>query len=165
MIRFAKLIRTIKSYLVEVSSIGGNTQNRFISPKGLYSKPKNENAIIINLANGENQDVVLCLQKDIELEDNDVYLTDDKNFIHFKYENGIIFVKGDTVFDDNVIINGSLIVKGAIVSETSVTAPKVDGTTNVLSGGLDFNEHGHAQSSDSNGDAQEDTNTPKNVSL
>lgn len=163
MIRFARILRTIKSYLVEIISIGGNTQNRLVSPKGLYSKPKNENAIVINLANGENQDVVMCIQKDVDLEDNDVYLTDDRNFIHFKYENGIIFIKGDSVFDDDVQINGSLTVKGAIVSETSMTAPKVEGTTNVISASLDFNDHGHAQGNDNNGDAQEDTDTAKDV--
>lgn len=92
MIRFGKILRTIKSYLVEVSGIGGVTQNRFISPKGLYSKPVDEKAIVINLANGTNQDVVMSIQKDINLQDNDVYLTDDKSFIHFHFKDGDIEV-------------------------------------------------------------------------
>ena len=107
MIRFAKLIRSIKSYLVEITSIGGNTQNRFISPKGLYSKPKNEKAIIINLANGANQDVVIALQKDIELQDGDVYVTDDKSYIHFHFKDGTIEMKTKKLIQntDEHIIN------------------------------------------------------------
>lgn len=93
MIRFAKITRMVKKFLCEVTGIGGTTQNRFISPKGLYSKPKGENAIVINLSNGTNQDVVLALQKDIELEDGDVYVTDDKSYIHFHFKDGTIEVK------------------------------------------------------------------------
>lgn len=93
MIRFATITRMIKSFLTEVSGIGGTTQNRFISPKGLFSKPKNEKAIVLNLARGANQDVVLALQKDIELEDGDVYVTDDKSYIHFHFKDGTIEVK------------------------------------------------------------------------
>lgn len=90
MIRMATITRMIKSFLTETISIGGTTQNRFINPKGLYSKPKNEKAIIINLAGGANQDVVMALQKDIELEDGDVYVTDDKSYIHFHFKDGSI---------------------------------------------------------------------------
>ena len=90
MIRMATIVRMIKSFLTETISIGGTTQNRFISPKGLYSKPKSEKAIIINLAGGANQDVVMALQKDIELEDGDVYITDDKSYIHFHFKDGSI---------------------------------------------------------------------------
>lgn len=93
MIRFATIKRMIKSFLTEVSGIGGTTQNRFISPKGLFSKPKNEKAIVLNLSNGANQDVVLALQKDIELQDGDVYVTDDKSYIHFHFKDGTIELK------------------------------------------------------------------------
>lgn len=93
MIRMATITRMIKSFLTETISIGGTTQNRFINPKGLYSKPKNEKAIIINLADGANQDVIMALQKDIELEDGDVYVTDDKSYIHFHFKDGTIELK------------------------------------------------------------------------
>ena len=92
MIRMATIVRMIKSFLTETISIGGTTQNRFISPKGLYSKPKSEKAIIINLAGGANQDVVMALQNDVELEDGDVYITDDKSYIHFHFKDGSIDV-------------------------------------------------------------------------
>ncbi len=92
MIRMATIVRMIKSFLTETISIGGTTQNRFISPKGLYSKPKSEKAIIINLAGGANQDVVMALQKDIDLQDGDVYVTDDKSYIHFHFKDGSIDV-------------------------------------------------------------------------
>jgi hypothetical protein len=149
MIRFAKIKRMIKSFLTEITSIGGVTQNRFISPKGLFSKPKDENAIVINLSNGANQDVVLALQKDVDLQDGDVYLTDDKNFIHFKFKQGIIEIQGDAVFDDNVTIKKDLTVNGKIVCDTtieagiSVTAPNVIGSTDVAGGGISLKSHTH----------------------
>jgi len=107
MIRMATITRMIKSFLTETISIGGTTQNRFISPKGLYSKPKSEKAVIINLAGGANQDVVMALQKDIELEDGDVYVTDDKSFIHFHFKDGTIEVKTKKIIHnvDEFIIN------------------------------------------------------------
>ena len=149
MIRFAKIKRMIKSFLTEITSIGGVTQNRFISPKGLFSKPKDENAIVINLSNGANQDVVLALQKDVDLQDGDVYLTDDKNFIHFKFKQGIIEIQGDTIFDDNVTIKKDLTVNGKIVCDTtieagtSVTTPNVVGSTDVTGGGISVKSHTH----------------------
>ncbi len=159
--RLAKISRVIKSFLTETTSIGGTTQNRFVSPKGLFSKPKNENAIVINLSNGTNQDVVLALQKDVDLQDGDVYLTDDINFIHFKFKEGIIEIQGDTIFNDNVTVKKDLTVNGKIVCVTSieagttidagtamtagisVTAPQVTGSTGVSSGGIEFNAHLH----------------------
>jgi len=138
MVRFGIVKRTIKSFLVEVLGLGGVTQNRFISPKGLYSKPKNEKAIVINLSNGNNQDVIMALQKDIELKDGDVYLTDDKNFIHFKYNDGIIEIKGDTIFDDNVTIKKDLTVNGNINCNKTITA-----STDVVGGGISLKSHTH----------------------
>ena len=138
MIRFAIIKRMVKSFLTEITSIGGTTQNRFISPKGLFSKPQSENAIVINLSNGENQDVVLALQKDIDLQDGDVYLTDDKNFIHFKFKEGIIEIQGDTIFDDNVTIKKDLTVNGNINCDKTITA-----STNVVGGGISLKTHTH----------------------
>lgn len=149
MIRFASITRMVKSFLVEIKSIGGTTQNRFVSPKGLFSKPKGENAIVINLSNGTNQDVVIALQKDIELNDGDVYLTDDNNYIHFKFKEGIIEIQGDTIFNDNVTIKKDLTVNGKIVCDTtieagiSVTAPNVIGSTDVTGGGISVKTHQH----------------------
>lgn len=91
--RFGIITRMIKSFLAEVKSIGGTTQNRFISPKGLYSKPINEKSIIIRIGSGNNQDLTMALQKDIELNDGDVYVTDDKSYIHFNFASGGIKVK------------------------------------------------------------------------
>ncbi len=115
--RWGKIKRAIKSFLVEVSGLGGTTQNRLISPKGLFSKPKKENAIVINLSNGNNQDVVLALQKDVELQDGDVYLTDDKNYIHFKFKDGTIEIKGDLLVEGTItagtdVITNNISLKG-----------------------------------------------------
>lgn len=184
--RFAKIERTIKSFLVEVLGIGGSTENRLISPKGIYSKPKKETAIVLNLANGTNQDVVLCLQKDIELEDNDVILTDDRNYIHFKYKNGIIEIQGDTVFNDGVTMLKDLRVKGKIICDTdievgqNITAQGVCGagsfagatggavvsdsnfetTADVKAGNVSLKTHPHSQGVDSAGDTQQNVSAP-----
>lgn len=145
MIRFGKIIRTIKSYLVEVSGIGGVTQNRFISPKGLYSKPVNEKAIVINLANGANQDVVLSIQKDIELKDGDVYLTDDKSFIHFHFKDGNMTVKTNHMdFEaktvhfktERVDFDGSVFNNGTPIDDTHT---HLQNNGNDAGGGVDTN--------------------------
>ena len=50
--RFTIIKKTVKSYLVRVLGLGGETENRFISPKGLFSKPKDENGIVISMNGG-----------------------------------------------------------------------------------------------------------------
>lgn len=155
MIRFAIINRMIKSFLAEMQSIGGTTQNRFISPKGLFSKPKKENAIIINLSNGNNQDVILALQKDIELEDGDVYVTDDKSFLHFHFKDGNITLKTKKLICD--------------VDQFELNAQKFDINncdTNFNNGSVKHNNttiddtHTHSQNADSAGNTQAETNTP-----
>lgn len=93
MIRFGFIKRMVSSILAEIRGLGGITHNRLISPKGLYSKPWGEDALIIPLSGGNNQDVVFALQKEKKLKDGDVCLTDDKSFIHFKFKDGGIEVK------------------------------------------------------------------------
>jgi len=102
MVRFAKIKRMISAILAEVVGLGGTTQNRMVSVKGVYSKPRGENSLVIPLSRGNNQDVVFVLQKEVELDDGDVYLTDDKNHIHFRYSGDHIHISGDTIFADNV---------------------------------------------------------------
>ena len=155
MIRFGIIKRAIKSFLVEILGIGGTTQNRFISPKGLYSKPKNEKALVINLSNGSNQDVVMALQKDIELKDGDVYVTDDKSYIHFHFSDGGISLKTKKltynlnefeVNADNININGAAtLFTGGSVKHNGIA---IDGT------------HIHSQGGDSAGHGQANTNPP-----
>ena len=157
MVRFGYVVRAIKSYLVEVSGLGGVTQNRFISPKGLFSKPHNEKAIVINLANGANQDVVMALQEDVELKDGDVYVTDDKSYIHFHFEEGGITVKSKKIVYD--------------VNEFELNAIRfsVNGAeVNVMGGSVKHNgkdigdTHKHGQGNDSSNNAQQDTTPPIN---
>lgn len=130
MIRFGFIKRMIKSFLGEVSSIGGTTQNRVISPKGIYSKPVNENALIINLSNGTNQDVVLAIQKDIELESGDVVVTDDKSTIHFKYKTGEIEIKAQKlIINANIETVGTITNNGVDIGSTHTHTGDSGGTT------------------------------------
>ena len=155
MARFGIIKRTIKSFLVEVLGIGGTTQNRFISPKGLYSKPKDEKAIVINLSNGRNQDVIMALQKDVELKNGDVYVTDDESYIHFHFEDGGISLKTKKLtydLDEFEINAGKLNVNGADVLFTGGSV-KHNGTA------ID-DTHIHSQGADSAGNAQANTNPP-----
>ena len=119
------------------------------------------------------------VNKDKYLQDGDVYLTDDVNYIHFKFKDGIIEIQGDTIFNDNVTIKKDLTVNGKIVCDTSieagttidagtaitagasVTAPQVTGSSGVSSGGIEFNAHIHPQGADAGGDAQQNTGTPQ----
>ena len=128
----------IRAALAEVRSVGGTTQDRFISPKGLYSKPKGENALLLQLSKGNHQNVVLAVQKDITLDDGDVYVTDDRNYIHFKYSGGVIHIKGDTIFADNVKIEKDLHVQGAITCDTTIEA------TQSIKAGTDVEAVGNA---------------------
>ena len=109
MIRFAKVTRMVSNILAEIKGIGGTTQNRMVSLKGLYSKPKGENAVVIPLSKGNNQDVIFVLQKEVDLDDGDVYLTDDKSYIHFHFNGDSIELKTkDLVFNvDTFKVNAS----------------------------------------------------------
>jgi len=155
MARFGIIKRTIKSFLVEVLGIGGTTQNRFISPKGLYSKPKNEKAIVINLSNGNNQDVIMALQKDIELKDGDVYVTDDKSYIHFHFEDGEISLKTKKLtydLDEFEVNAGKVNINGA---DTLFTGGSVKHNGTAID-----DTHTHSQGADSAGNGQVNTNPP-----
>jgi hypothetical protein len=52
-----------EQYISEVTGLGGVTQDRMVSPKGLYSNPVNEDAIVIPLLEGSSQDIILAIQK------------------------------------------------------------------------------------------------------
>ena len=128
--RFGIIKRMVKKFLGEVESIGGVTHNRVISPKGIYSKPVNENALIINLAKGTNQDVVIAIQKDVELEDGDVMVTDNNSYIHFKFNSGEIEIKATKVtIKGNVETFGTLKNNGVNVGSTHTHTGDSGGTT------------------------------------
>lgn len=155
--RYGTIIRTVKSFLVEVLGLGGTTQNRLISPKGLYSKPKNEKAIIINLANSRNQDIVMALQKDIELEDGDVYITDDLSYLHFHFADGNITLQTKKLIynvEEFELNAGKLNVNNCDVSFAGGSI-KQDGVT------ID-NTHTHEQNSGDHFGAGATTTAPNN---
>jgi len=142
-IRFGYIVRMVKSFLAEVKGIGGVTHNRFVSPKGLYSKPKDEKAVVINLSEGVNQDIILAIQKDVELEDGDVILTDDKSYIHLHFNgNGISLKTKDLVFDvdtfkvnaNRVDFNGCSIKNDGVVIDNTHVHPQNNG--NDFGGGV-----------------------------
>ena len=81
---------------------------------------------------------MIAIQKDIELKNGDVILTDDNNFIHFHFKDGTIEIKGDTTFDDNVTILKDLTVKGNINCDKTITAK-----TDVVGGGKSLKSHTH----------------------
>lgn len=127
MIRFGFIKRMVSSILAEIRGLGGITQNRLVSPKGLCSKPRGGDALIISLLGGNNQDVVFALQKEKELKDGDVYLTDDKSFIHFKFKDGGIEVNTTKIefnVDEFIVNAGSSEFNSGIVKNDGVSIDK-----------------------------------------
>lgn len=88
--RFGKIKRMVKSILAEYEDIGATVQNRYVSPKGLYAKPTHENALIVPLSKGTSQDIIFALQDEVDLNDGDVVLTDDKSTIHLHFDGNMI---------------------------------------------------------------------------
>lgn len=132
---FGNLIRMVSSLVAEVKRLGGVTQTRYISPKGLYAKPKGENAVIIDMNGGNSQDVLLALQKEVDLKDGEVILTDDKSYIKFTFQDGGIEVstKKLTIRALVEIFGGSVKHNGKDIGE-SHAHPQNDG--NHFGGGV-----------------------------
>lgn len=114
--RFGTVTRMVSSLVAEVKGMGGTVQNRFISPKGLYSKPKGDDAVIIPLSKGNAKDVILVLQREKELDDGDVILTDDASYIHFHFNGQSIEVKtAELVLNaDKLVVNGDTEFNGSV---------------------------------------------------
>ena len=109
MIRFGKIKRMILSKLAEILSSGGITQDIFISPYGIYSSPlPDSNCLIIPLANGNNQDIILALQPQQSLKPGDVVNTDGKSYILFDYQSGNITIQTNNlnIISDTLKHNG-----------------------------------------------------------
>jgi len=100
---FWSRVTSIKdSYKLKLDVITGVINSTFIAPFGLYSKPKKgTKAITIKHDNNANSTVTIPLHDGtkllIKLHDDDVILTDNKSFIHFKYKDGGIDIKSKTI--------------------------------------------------------------------
>lgn len=130
MVRFGKISKMVNAFIAQVQGLGGITQNKIISPKGLYSKPVNSDSLVLNLSAGGNQDVVLPLQLPVQLGDGDICLTDDKSMITLKYsEGGITITTKNIQFDcDNFIVNSETV---AFKSANITSGGKPIGATHV----------------------------------
>ena len=127
MIFKAKLLRMLSDFKCEIFSFGGNTINRMISVKGLYSRPKNENSLAITDLDNHSDRYVLPLQNDkklsVSLKDGDVLLQDDSGtYIHFDFNNGNLNI--------NVVNNLDVTTGGTTTFSSGgnfkVTAPRID---------------------------------------
>ena len=116
MMRFGRISRMISRYLAEVKGLGGVTQNRLVSPKGLYSNPRGEDAIVIPLLDGVSQDIVLAIQKPTGLGVGDVVLTDDRNTIHLKFDGREIVIKTKhlSIVSDKIDMKGDVSITGDV---------------------------------------------------
>jgi len=156
MLRLSNLIRSIGNKRVEVNGLGGTTQNVLISPKGLYSKPNNEKAVAIPLSSGNNQDMVLALQKPVDMGDGDVVLTDDKSAVYISYNGESITLSAKSIIAKselfsidttsatinasslnitaNTSINGNVAVNGIVAIQGSISNNGIDiGSTHIHS--------------------------------
>ncbi len=112
MIKNGIIKRIIGFMKAEIESLGGITQNRMASIKGLYSKPNKEACLMLKLNNGNNQTVAIPLQEPINgLNDNDIILTDGKSSVYFNFNNGglKIMTKNLTIKADSVKFEGGSI--------------------------------------------------------
>ncbi len=100
--------KIIEKFKAEYSSNGGVIHGRLVCPKGILSRPKEEKALGLRIENSGNQRLIMPLQKDEELRDGDVKITNDKSYmlLDFKDET-IIFKSKKVVFKDcEIIIDG-----------------------------------------------------------
>lgn len=77
--------RMLNRFKCEIQTMGGIIKQRMISPKGLYSKPLENDAV--SIFQNPSKQYVIPLQNDkkllVELRDNDVILQDDESYIYF----------------------------------------------------------------------------------
>lgn len=112
MIKNGFIKRMISFVRAEIESLGGITQNRMVSIKGLYSKPQKEACLVFNLNNGKNQNVIIPIQEPIDgINDNDIILTDGESSVYFDFKNGNlkIMTKNLTIKADSVKFEGGSI--------------------------------------------------------
>ena len=131
-IKKAIVKRFVKLGQYAVDSLGGETKAHYISPKGLYSKSIRENGLLLQIIEDEGNKFVIPLQKPVELGDGDIIITDDKNYIKFNYKSGILDIKGDSIFQNNVTVNGIAVMSVSIDSPSYKTNGEV-GTTGTFS--------------------------------
>jgi len=134
MIRFAKVRRMINSFVSEVSGLGGVTQNRFVRPEGLDSNPQGEEAIVIPLLDGVSQDIILAIQKPVDLLPGDVLVTDDKSTIHLKFDGKEIAIKTKllSIVADDITIDAN---KMTVTAETDfIGNVKITGDVDITGG-------------------------------
>ena len=94
----------VNRFRCEVETMGGKIKQRMISPKGLYSRPKECDSV--SLFQNPSKQYVIPLQNDkkllIELKDNDVIVQDDKSYIYFDYEGESINIESN----NNINVRG-----------------------------------------------------------
>jgi len=107
-LRFGFIKKMISPTVAEVGDVGGDLQETMISLKGVYSKPREGDCIILPAMNGETQNILIPIQDFVELENGDTYYTDEKSYIHMQYKDGDIkiFTKKLTIDAEvNLTIN------------------------------------------------------------
>ena len=110
---YINIIRQTNEKTYEVENLGGNTQNDIISPKGLYSSPQNEKGLTLNV-NGSDSQIILPLQKHIELQPGDVCITNGKSNILLSFADDTIKINSENIdfnstdmnINSNVNFNG-----------------------------------------------------------
>ena len=127
MVIFNKIKSIVKTGIALCDFYSENIKLNIINIKGIYSKPKNETSLVLNVGNSRSKKVVICLQKHINnLNDGDVILTNDKSEILLCYNDNTINIKGEVTFNDNVIFNNNVIIKGNLTIKGSVINTGID---------------------------------------
>lgn len=125
-LKFGFIKNMLSPTVAQIEDIGGEVQETIISPKGLYSKPVETDAVNMPVMDGETQMAVMPIQDFIDwIKDRDVILTDDKSYIHFQYEDGKLKISADAELD--IYANKKITVTS--LEEIEMIAPKVKVTS------------------------------------
>ncbi len=127
-----KIKAIVKDIIVDVALIGkGATKERFFYPKGLYSNPKESKGLRIGLVKGENEGVIIPLQKQLEIAENETVLTNDTATLSLKEKEATLKgtetfnIEGDIKAAGNVDIDKNVMIKGTLNVGDSVKLDSV----------------------------------------
>ncbi len=116
------IIKRITDSKAEYFKFGGESRNDVFSPKGIFSKAqKDEEGLAVGLLNGNSSDIVIPKQKEIDINDGDVVVTDGKSKILFEYKNGKLIIEAKEIIYKNCKVKyegGSIEHDGTKIDKT-----------------------------------------------
>ncbi len=96
--KIVKIKRAISNAKVEISKFKGISEENIFNQKGIFSKPlKEEDGLSIELLNSSDNDVIIPKQKEININEGDVVITNNKGKILFKYSDNSLIIEAENI--------------------------------------------------------------------